>query len=96
MNAAELNVARHRERVIKVITEHLGLERSALTDGTNICSLPGIDSLKRVELVLVLDEEFRIRISDADMECLCVIEDIIFYVVNQRRNPQTAICKKLD
>jgi acyl carrier protein len=95
VSAAELNVAGHRERVIKIISEHLGLERAALTDSTDVCSLPTIDALKHFELILLLDEEFGIRIADADMECLCVIKDIVFYVVHQKRNPQTAICKKL-
>ena len=95
VNAEAPNVARHRERVIKVITQHLGLERSALTDNTNICELPAIDALKHFELVLALDEEFRIRIADADVDCLCVVKDIVYYVVNQKRNPQTAMCKKV-
>lgn len=85
----------HRERVLTVIVEQFGLQRSTLTDRTNICSLPGIDALKRVELILALDEEFRIRIADADIECLCLVEDIVFYVTNQKRNPRTAICQKL-
>jgi acyl carrier protein len=95
VSAAELNVAGHRERVIKIISEHLGLERAALSDSTDVCSLPTIDALKHAELILLLDEAFGIRIADADIECLCVIKDIVFYVENQKRNPQTATCKKL-
>lgn len=96
VNAAEPNGTRNRERVIKVIVEQFGFERSALSDGTNLCALPGIDSLKRVELVLALDEEFGIHIPDAEIDCLCVIADIVYFVTNRKRNPQAAICRKVD
>jgi acyl carrier protein len=51
-------------RVLTVVSQVLGVSVDTLTDDSSPDSIEGWDSLKHMNLVLALEEEFGIRFSD--------------------------------
>ena len=55
-------------RVVDVIVEHLGIDRSAVSANARFIDDLGADSLDTVELVMAFEEEFNISIADDEAE----------------------------
>lgn len=56
------------ERVRRVVAEQLGYDERHIKDTGRLTSDLGADSLDRVELLMALEDEFEITVSDADAE----------------------------
>lgn len=56
------------ERIKRVFVEHLGVEIERLTNDAKVMDELGADSLDNVELVMALEEEFQIEITDEEAE----------------------------
>lgn len=69
-----------QERVTKIIVEQLGVKSEQVTDDAHFENDLGADSLDAVELVMALEEEFEIEISDEDAERMKKVKDIIGYL----------------
>jgi acyl carrier protein len=61
-------VATTYERVRRVIAEQLGYDERHIKDTARLTSDLDADSLDRVELLMALEDEFEITVSDADAE----------------------------
>ena len=61
-------MASTEERVKKIVAEQLGVEEEQVTPEASFMDDLGADSLDTVELVMALEEEFDIEISDEDAE----------------------------
>ena len=68
------------ERVKQLVAEQLGVEEDQVTDEASFMDDLGADSLDTVELVMALEEEFDIEISDEDAEKVQTVQDAIDYV----------------
>jgi len=66
-------------RVIKIISEQLGVKEEVTTEANFVDDL-GADSLDTVELVMALEEEFNIEIPDEDAEKIATVRDAIEYI----------------
>lgn len=64
-------------RIVKVVTEHLGIDRSAVSPNARFVEDLGGDSLDVVELVMAFEEEFNVSISDAEAEKCPTISDAV-------------------
>ena len=76
-----------KERIINVIEEAvvdiLRIDNSAqLNASTNLTSL-GLNSLERVDLICILEQEFSIHIPDEQISDLETIADIVDFVSNK-------------
>ena len=67
------------DKIRQIISYHTGCRISEITDDARLEDL-GADSLDTVELVLALEEEFKIEVPDEDIERCETVKDIIFYV----------------
>jgi len=67
-------------RVKKVILEKLGVKEEQVVEGANFASDLGADSLNRTEIVMALEDEFKIEISDADSEKFQTVGDVINFL----------------
>jgi acyl carrier protein len=56
------------ERVKQIVAEQLGVDEGQVTNEAAFMDDLGADSLDTVELVMALEEEFDIEISDEDAE----------------------------
>jgi len=68
------------ERLKKIVVEQLGVDEEQVTPEASITDDLGADSLDRVELVMAIEQEFNIEISDEDAEKIETIQDAVNYV----------------
>ena len=64
----------------KIISEQLGVDIDAVNDYKNLMNDLGADSLDTVQLVMDIEEEFNIEITDEDAESLHTVGDIRKYI----------------
>ncbi|PLY02513.1 MAG: acyl carrier protein [Desulfuromonas sp.] len=69
-----------QERVKQIVAEQLGVEEDQVTDSASFMEDLGADSLDTVELVMALEEEFDIEISDEDAEKIQTVQDAVSYI----------------
>ncbi|RMG44775.1 MAG: acyl carrier protein [Acidobacteria bacterium] len=69
-----------RAKVVDTIAKNFKLEPSAVTDEKSFTDDLGADSLETVELVMALEEEFGIEISDEDAEKIRTVGDAVKFI----------------
>ncbi len=67
-------------KVKSIIVEQLGVEEGEVKENAKFIDDLGADSLDTVELVMALEEEFSIEISDDDAEKIMTVQDAVSYV----------------
>lgn len=67
-------------RVKMIIAEQLGVEESSVTNEKYFVKDLGADSLDTVELVMKLEDEFNIEISDDDAEKIVTVQSALDYI----------------
>ncbi|OQY20158.1 MAG: acyl carrier protein [Desulfobacteraceae bacterium 4572_35.1] len=73
-------MASMEERVQKIVAEQLGVEVEQVVAEASFMDDLGADSLDTVELVMALEEEFDIEISDEDAEKIQTVKNAVDYV----------------
>ncbi|MDY7017008.1 MAG: acyl carrier protein [Nitrospirota bacterium] len=68
------------KRVKEIIAEQLGLSVEEVANESSYVDDLGADSLDVVELVMALEEEFDIEISDDELEKIRTVQDTIDYI----------------
>ena len=68
------------ERIKQIVAEQLGVDEDQVTNEASFMDDLGADSLDTVELVMALEEEFDIEISDEDAEIIQTFQDAIDYI----------------
>ncbi|MDI7741629.1 acyl carrier protein [Lysinibacillus fusiformis] len=68
------------ERVTKVVVDRLGVDESEVKVEASFREDLGADSLDVVELVMELEDEFDMEISDEDAEKIATVGDAISYI----------------
>ena len=68
------------EKVIDIIVDKLGVDRSEATPEAVFVDDLGADSLDLVELIMAMEEEFGMEIADEDAEKLRTVQDVIRFI----------------
>jgi acyl carrier protein len=71
------------QRVKEVIVDQLGVDENEVKISSSFVEELGADSLDIVELVMALEEEFGIEISDEDAEQITTVKEAVEYIKNQ-------------
>jgi acyl carrier protein len=69
-----------QDKVIRIVSEKLDVDKDEVVPKASLVDDLGADSLDLVELVMTMEEEFDIEISDEDAETLVTIQDAINYI----------------
>ena len=65
------------DTVREILGDLLGIGKAAVNERTSSHSVPGWDSLKHIEIVTSLEEEFDIVISIEDIESMMSFPDVV-------------------
>ncbi len=68
------------ERVTEIIAEKLGVEKAKVVPEASFIEDLGADSLANVELVMDLEDQFEIEISDEESQKILTVADAIAFV----------------
>jgi acyl carrier protein len=68
------------ERVTKIIVDRLGVDEAEIKLEAKFKDDLGADSLDVVELVMELEDEFDMEISDEDAEKILTVGDAVNYI----------------
>ena len=68
------------KRVKEIVAEQLGVDEAQVTNEASFMDDLGADSLDTVELIMALEEEFDIEISDEDAEKIQTVQDAVDYI----------------
>jgi acyl carrier protein len=68
------------DKVKKIIAEKLSVDVEEVVPAASFVDDLGADSLDLVELIMSMEEEFDIEISDEDAEKLVTFQDVIDYI----------------
>ena len=68
------------DKVKHIIVEQLGVDEEEVKQEASFVDDLGADSLDVVELVMALEEEFGLEISDEDAEKLTTVQQAVAYI----------------
>ena len=71
-------------RVKEIVCEQLGVNEDEVTPEASFIEDLGADSLDIVELVMALEEEYEMEISDEDAEKIKTVQDVIHYIESHK------------
>jgi acyl carrier protein len=95
----ELDIQEIKNRVIEIISEQMGADKSEVTPETSFVNDLNADSLDAVELVMEFEDEFDIFIPDEDAEKIMWVGDAIDYInnaVGSRAGKEHVIMNRLE
>lgn len=69
-----------RRKVYEIIADHLAVDMSEINDSADLMYDLGADSLDAVDLLMAMEKEFDIAISDEVAERIRTVGDIVYYL----------------
>jgi acyl carrier protein len=73
------------ERLKKIVVDQLGVDESEVVPHASFVEDLNADSLDLVELIMSLEEEFKLQISDEDAEKITTVQEAEDYIEEHSR-----------
>ncbi len=71
------------KKITKLISENLGVDVEKVVPQAKLAEDLGADSLDTVELVMKLEEEFKIEIDDSEAEKISTVQDVVDFILEK-------------
>lgn len=68
------------EKVKKIVADQLGVDKEKITPDSSFTDDLGADSLDLVELIMALEEEFGMSISDEEAQKIRTVGEAVDYI----------------
>ncbi len=81
----EVNVQEIEGKVIDIVSEQMGVDKSEISRETSFINDLNADSLDTVELVMEFEDEFDMSIPDEEAEKIQTVGAAIDYIVTQAK-----------
>ena len=82
MSADEIDIKAIEEKVIEIICEQMGTDKSEITRETSFINDLNADSLDTVELVMEFEDEFDLSIPDEEAEKIQTVGAAIDHIIS--------------
>jgi acyl carrier protein len=73
------------EKVRTIVAEQLGVGPDEVTPDASFIEDLGADSLDIVELVMALEEEYDLEITDEEAEKIRTVQDVVTYIESHKK-----------
>jgi len=70
------------ERVKQIIVDQLGVDANEVVPEAAFIEDLGADSLDLTELIMAMEEEFKVQIGDTDAQKLLKVKDVYKYITD--------------
>lgn len=74
------------DKVKQIVAEQLGVEEDEVSNETHFIENLNADSLDIVELIMALEEEFELEISDEDAEKITTVGSAVKYIEEKTKD----------
>lgn len=81
MSIDEADAQAIEQKVIEIISEQMGVDKSEITRGTSFINDLNADSLDTVELVMEFEDEFDMSIPDEEAEKIQTVGAAVDYII---------------
>ncbi len=75
-----------KEKVIKIVSEQMGVDKGEVTMETSFVNDLNADSLDTVELVMEFEDEFELSIPDEEAEKIQTVGQAVEYITKAQAN----------
>jgi acyl carrier protein len=82
VSADEVDIQAIETKVVEIISEQMGVEKSEIRRETSFINDLNADSLDTVELVMEFEDEFDMSIPDEEAEKIQTVGAAVDYIVN--------------
>jgi acyl carrier protein len=82
VSAEEVDMKEVETKVVEIISEQMGVDKSEIARETSFINDLNADSLDTVELVMEFEDEFDMSIPDEEAEKIQTVGAAIDYIVN--------------
>ncbi len=86
MSADEVDIQAIETKVVEIISEQMGADKSEIARETSFINDLNADSLDTVELVMEFEDEFDMSIPDEEAEKIQTVGAAIDYIANFARS----------
>lgn len=84
--STDTDVAAVESKVVEIVSEQMGVDKSEITRETSFINDLNADSLDTVELVMEFEDEFDMSIPDEEAEKIQTVGAAIDYIINIVKN----------
>jgi acyl carrier protein len=79
--SSDINIQEIEAKVIEIVSEQMGVDKSEVTRDTSFINDLNADSLDTVELVMEFEDEFDMSIPDEEAEKIQTVGAAIDYII---------------
>jgi acyl carrier protein len=85
----EVDVQAVQNKIIDIISEQMGVDKSEISRETSFINDLNADSLDTVELVMEFEDEFDMSIPDEEAEKIQTVGAAVDYIVSQSKKKES-------